>query len=88
VDPSVETSTGATTKLVGVLPDSKEGGGELKTVFESVPLRPKDKRKRQRNDNPEDIEGFVGPWGRFENEMTVAKPSEVSHRLFRRLMTD
>ncbi|GAU98023.1 hypothetical protein RvY_09227 [Ramazzottius varieornatus] len=32
-------------------------------------------RKRARNDNPEDIDDFQGPWAGFEDESTVAKPS-------------
>ena len=31
-----------------------------KTVFEAVKARPKDKRKREKNDDPTDIEGFLG----------------------------
>lgn len=45
-----------------------------KTVFES-PL-PKNKRKQEKNDKPEDIEGFLGPWGRYENEESVARPND------------
>ncbi|OQV19359.1 Pre-mRNA-processing factor 17 [Hypsibius exemplaris] len=33
-------------------------------------------RKRARNDNPEDMDNFQGPWAGFEDESTVAKPSE------------
>ena len=49
---------------------------EAKTVFEAVKTRPKDKRKRERNDDPGDIEGFIGPWGKFKDEVTTAVPSE------------
>src|SRR4051812_22355068 len=74
MDPSVDYTLGAPTKVVGSAP--ADGGGEIKTVFESTKARPKDKRKRLRNDNPEDVEGFLGPWGKFVNEETVSKPSE------------
>ncbi|CAK8672299.1 pre-mRNA-processing factor 17-like [Clavelina lepadiformis] len=47
-----------------------------KTVFEKIEKRPEDKRKRVRKNDPEDIEGFMGPWGGFVNEVKVAKPSE------------
>lgn len=48
-----------------------------KTVFESPrPPRPEDKRKRKKNDAPEDIEGFQGPWSKFEDEKSVAVPNE------------
>lgn len=48
-----------------------------KTVFESPrPPRPEDTRKRKKNDKPEDVDGFEGPWGKFEDEKTVAVPNE------------
>ena len=50
--------------------------GEAKTVFEDVKPRPKDKRKREKNTDPSDIEGYLGPWGKFKDEQTVAKPTE------------
>lgn len=49
---------------------------EAKTVFEDVKARPKDKRKREINGDPTDIEGFLGPWGKFKDEVTTSKPSE------------
>lgn len=47
-------------------------------MFEKIPKRPQDKRKRIRQNDPEDIEGFLGPWGGFVNEVKVSKPDEVS----------
>lgn len=41
---------------------------EGKSVFETIKKRPLDKKKRTKNDNPEDINGFLGPWGGFEGE--------------------
>ena len=35
-----------------------------------------DKRKRLRNDDPSDVDNFVGPWAEFENEVKVSQPSE------------
>lgn len=80
VDPSVDLTMGATPKVVGVAPENASAG-ELKTVFETIKARPKDKRKRLRNDNPEDVEGFLGPWGAFENQEHVSKPTEVIMRI-------
>jgi pre-mRNA-processing factor 17 len=78
MDPSVDTAMGSIPKVVGAVPeDAKESELKLKTVFESIKKRPKDNRKRERNDNPDDIEGFLGPWGGFVNEERVSKPSEV-----------
>ena len=49
------------------------------TAFEKTKKRPEDKRKRLLNDNPSDIEGFIGPWGKFVDKKTVMKPSEVRY---------
>ena len=38
------------------------------TVFEALKKREGDKRKRQKNDKPDDIEGYLGPWGKFVDE--------------------
>lgn len=45
-----------------------------KTVFETNTIVPK--RKRERNINPEDIDGFLGPWAKFKNEKTVMCPND------------
>ena len=47
------------------------------TVFEASKTRPGDKRKKQRNMDPADIDGYLGPWGKYVDEKTVIKPSEV-----------
>ena len=47
------------------------------TVFESNPKKI-EKRKREKNTDPGDIDGYLGPWGKFVDEKTVMKPSEVS----------
>ncbi|CAH1963255.1 unnamed protein product [Acanthoscelides obtectus] len=73
LDPSVS-ETGQT----GVVGSTDEGKNPdaIKTVFEHSKTRPLDKRKRKKNDNPGDIEGFLGPWGGFVDEQKVAKPTE------------
>jgi len=38
--------------------------------------RPLDKRKRKRNADPSDIDGYLGPWAKYEDEETVSKPGE------------
>lgn len=74
VDPSIDSAASKVPKVVGSAPQQ----GDIKTVFETIAKRPKDKRKRERNDCPDDIEGFLGPWGGFVDEQKVAKPNEVS----------
>ena len=47
------------------------------TVFEGAEKREADKRKRQRNSDASDVDGYLGPWGKFVDEKTTLKPSEV-----------
>lgn len=72
LDPSVNTTDNDGQTFIGDIQTAYDTNG--KTVFESP--RPKKKRKQERNDNPEDIEGFSGPWGKYENEEEVARPNE------------
>ncbi|XP_055540489.1 pre-mRNA-processing factor 17 [Wyeomyia smithii] len=79
LDPSVDANNGGGAEegpsYVGHLQAAYDTEG--KTVFESSKAnRVGDKRKRLKNDNPEDVEGFLGPWGKFEDEQTVARPTE------------
>lgn len=72
LDPSVNGEVADGSSYVGDLQTAYDTDG--KTVFESP--KPKKKRKQEKNDDPADIEGFLGPWGKYENEQTIAKPSE------------
>ena len=47
---------------------------EFKSVFEVSKVRPLDKRKRKRNDDASDIDGYLGPWAKYADEETVSKP--------------
>ena len=35
-----------------------------------------DKRKRDKNTDPADIEGYLGPWAKYVDEETVSKPTD------------
>lgn len=74
LDPTVDGSADEGKIIIGAREAAEESGG--KTVFENTTLRPSDKRKRHRNNNPADIEGFLGPWGGYVDERRVVKPSE------------
>lgn len=74
MDPTVDGSSDEGKVIIGAKEVAEESGA--KTVFESTALRPSDKRKRHKNDDPSDIEGFVGPWGGFVDEKRVIKPTE------------
>ena len=59
--------------------------GEVGTVFETQKLRPKDKRKRDRNDDPSDVNGYLGPWALYKDQETVSRPTEEQQQLLSKL---
>lgn len=73
LDPSADKPT-AGDNYVGHLEAAYNSDG--KTVFESTKLKTENRRKRHKNDNPSDLEGFLGPWGKYENEKLVAQPTD------------
>lgn len=73
LDPSV--SLDGQIKVVGSTDEGKNPDN-VTTVFEKTKTRPLDKRKRKKNSDAGDIEGFLGPWGGFEDAQTIAKPTE------------
>ncbi|KAJ8959125.1 hypothetical protein NQ318_022383 [Aromia moschata] len=73
LDPSV--SANGEIKVVGATEEGKNPES-VRTVFETSKIRPLDKRKRKKNSDPSDIEGFLGPWGGYVDEQKVAKPTE------------
>ncbi|XP_030751675.1 pre-mRNA-processing factor 17 [Sitophilus oryzae] len=74
LDPSVSTTEKELHKVIGGSEETPDS--DMKTVFENTKLRPLDKRKRKKNDDPSDVEGFLGPWGGFVGEQRVMKPTE------------
>ncbi|XP_034939446.1 pre-mRNA-processing factor 17 [Chelonus insularis] len=74
LDPTTDGSAEEGRTLIGATELAEEQGG--KTVFEHTKLRPKDKRKRLRNDDPSDINGYLGPWGGYVDEQKVIKPTD------------
>lgn len=73
LDPSADKPT-AGDNYVGHLEAAYNSDG--KTVFESNKLNPENKRKRHKNDNPSDLEGFLGPWGKYQDEKLIAQPTD------------
>lgn len=73
LDPSI--STDGNIKVVGSTDEGKNTENVV-TVFETTKVRPLDKRKRKKNADPSDIDGFLGPWGGYVDEQKVAKPTE------------
>ncbi|XP_041970346.1 pre-mRNA-processing factor 17 [Aricia agestis] len=81
IDPSTEPTEGNDSVVLSAMvapPEETEG----KTVFENIKKRPLDKKKRHKNDNPDDVNGFLGPWGGYVGEQRVMKPEgEVAKEL-------
>lgn len=73
LDPSI--SSDGQIKVVGSTDEGKDPE-KVVTVFETTKVRPLDKRKRKKNADPSDIDGFLGPWGGFVDEQKIAKPTE------------
>lgn len=47
------------------------------TIFETRKKRSGEKRKKEKNNDPSDVEGFHGPWAPYVDEISVSRPSEV-----------
>lgn len=73
LDPSV--SGDGQIKVVGSTDEGKNPDSVV-TVFETTKVRPLDKRKRKKNSDPSDIDGFLGPWGGYVDEEKISKPTE------------
>lgn len=74
LDPTVDGSAEEGKTLIGAKEAAEESGA--KTVFEITALREADRRKRKKNDDAADIEGFLGPWGGYVDEKRIMKPSD------------
>ncbi|KAK6987368.1 pre-mRNA-processing factor 17 [Biomphalaria glabrata] len=79
LDPSVDSGNVIET-FVGSESSVLENHG--KTVFETNASIEKDKkkRKREKNKDPSDIEGYLGPWAKYKDEETVSRPSEEEQK--------
>lgn len=55
-----------------------ERAGELEsvTVFEAKTVRTGVKRKRLEKGDPGDVDGYMGPWREYVDQIKVSKPSE------------
>merc|ERR1711942_382014 len=61
--------------LSGYVEDAHVNAFEFETVFEDVKKRPLDKRKREKNTDPADIDGYLGPWAKYKDEETISRPN-------------
>ncbi|XP_005105924.1 pre-mRNA-processing factor 17 [Aplysia californica] len=79
VDPSVDTGGGQPETIVGSSSAVEENQG--RSVFENNPEQDKaKKRKRHKNCDASDVDGYLGPWAKYEDEETVSRPSEEEQK--------
>lgn len=46
-------------------------------MFDKTKERESDKRKRNKNNDAADIDGFLGPWGGYVDEKRIMQPTDV-----------
>ncbi|XP_046864429.1 pre-mRNA-processing factor 17-like [Xenia sp. Carnegie-2017] len=73
LDPSDDTAH-IEEKFVGEVEKAKDSKGL--TVFKATKQQAGDKRKREDRGDPGVIDGYKGPWSKFVDEETIAKPYE------------
>lgn len=57
------------------------------SVFEKPEKRPAEKRKRVKNNDPSDVEGYLGPWALYEDQLLVAKPNEEQKKEIEQILS-
>jgi len=48
-----------------------------RTIFETNRKHMSEKRKKDKNDDSGDVEGYRGPWAPYVDAITSSRPSEV-----------
>ncbi|KAF4804737.1 Pre-mRNA-processing factor 17 [Turdus rufiventris] len=76
LDPSVDNPEAAT-KYIGSVEEAEKNQGL--TVFETG-QRKIEKRKKFKENDASNIDGFLGPWAKYVDEKEVAKPSEEEQK--------
>lgn len=78
LDPSVDISSQVTSSTyIGAIDEAEKNKGQ--TVFETGPKKT-EKRKKQKGGEASEIDSFLGPWAKFQDEKDVAKPSEEEQK--------
>uniref|UniRef100_A0A671N289 Pre-mRNA-processing factor 17-like n=1 Tax=Sinocyclocheilus anshuiensis TaxID=1608454 RepID=A0A671N289_9TELE len=73
LDPSVDTSEVSSSSYIGAVEEAEKNKGLM--VFETG-AKKTEKRKKVKGGDASDIESFLGPWAKYQDEKDVAKPSE------------
>uniref|UniRef100_A0AAY4DML8 Pre-mRNA-processing factor 17 n=1 Tax=Denticeps clupeoides TaxID=299321 RepID=A0AAY4DML8_9TELE len=72
LDPSVDTNL-SSSSYIGAVEEAEKNKGL--TVFESG-AKKTEKRKKVKGGDAADLDGFLGPWAKYQDEKDGAKPSE------------
>lgn len=75
LDPTADGSMEEGHRMIGSTESGAPTSSAL-TVFEKTKVRAGDKRKKAKNNDPADIDGFAGPWAPFKDEKRNLKPTE------------
>uniref|UniRef100_A0A673MPB3 Pre-mRNA-processing factor 17 n=1 Tax=Sinocyclocheilus rhinocerous TaxID=307959 RepID=A0A673MPB3_9TELE len=67
LDPSVDTSEVSSSSYIGAVEEAEKNKGLIHKT---------EKRKKVKGGDASDIESFLGPWAKYQDEKDVAKPSE------------
>ncbi|XP_003971799.1 pre-mRNA-processing factor 17 [Takifugu rubripes] len=73
LDPSVDSNQISSSSFIGAVDEAEKNKGL--TVFDSGHKKP-DKRKKIKGGDAEEIDNFLGPWAKYVDEKSVAKPTE------------
>ncbi|KAG7331676.1 hypothetical protein KOW79_005645 [Hemibagrus wyckioides] len=77
LDPSIDTNQISSSSYVGAVDEAEKHKGQ--TVFESGP-RKTEKRRKVKGGDASEIDSFLGPWAKYQDEKDVAKPSEEEQK--------
>ena len=58
------------------------------TVFEAKTVRTSKKRKREEKGDPADVDGYMGPWRGYVDQVKVSKPTEEERAVIELMFAD
>uniref|UniRef100_A0A8C0Y2A6 Pre-mRNA-processing factor 17 n=1 Tax=Cyprinus carpio carpio TaxID=630221 RepID=A0A8C0Y2A6_CYPCA len=73
LDPSVDTSAVSSSSYIGAVEEAEKNKGLM--AFETG-AKKTEKRKKVKGGDASDIDSFLGPWAKYQDERDGAKPSE------------
>uniref|UniRef100_A0A8B9JFT5 Cell division cycle 40 n=1 Tax=Astyanax mexicanus TaxID=7994 RepID=A0A8B9JFT5_ASTMX len=77
LDPSVDNSQLSSNSYIGAVDEAEKNKGL--TVFEAGPKKG-EKRKKVKGGDASEIDSFLGPWAKYQDEKDVTKPSEEEQK--------